>query len=277
MRLTPAHAAKLARLDNGESLPRSQIPKVLLHPLQEAGVVRLIRSGSSYVVRGVPDALARFVEHHWGVQDLSRYAEAAPEKRSRELLSEIAGDSKALPNRPLEGIFLRSFGKCYLREEPLGVAPQGSATLISLDSLPHLRIKTSVLIGIENPRCLWNFECARKYFPELKGLDFTLILRWHWGTAWRQWLAGWNGQILYFPDYDPAGLGIYAAEVLPHCPGARLLVPKDFERLLTERGDRKFYVTQEVRFPQQVNEEILSVMETLRKHRKGLEQESLLF
>ena len=58
MRLTIAQAAKLVKLDAGESLPKSQLSKSVLLPLQQAGVVSLEKAGSSYVVRGVPGKLA---------------------------------------------------------------------------------------------------------------------------------------------------------------------------------------------------------------------------
>jgi len=277
MRLTPAHAAKLARLAAGESLPRSRLPKALLGPLQQANVVRLQKSGSSYVVRGIPGKLLGFVEHHWGVRDLLCLAKATPENRTREMLAEIAGDSKALPSRPFEGIFIRSFGSCFVGDEPLAMTPPGCATLISLNELPRLRVETQYLVGIENVRCLWNFERARKYFPQLEGLHVTLALRWCWSAAWRQWLAGWSGHLLYFPDYDPAGLRIFAKEVLPYRADARLLIPADFEALLNKRGDRKLYVLQErLRFLEH-HTDLVNVSDSLRKIRKGLEQESLLF
>ena len=143
--------------------------------------------------------------------------------------------------------FIRSFGSCFVGDEPLAVTPPGCATLISLNELQRLRVETQYLVGIENVRCLWNFERARKYFPQLEGLHVTLALRWCWSAAWRQWLAGWSGHLLYFPDYDPAGLRIFAKEVLPYRADARLLIPADFEALLNKRGDRKLYVLQERR------------------------------
>ena len=140
MRLTCAQAGKLARLDAGESLPRSQLSKDLLFALQKADVVRLENSGSSYVVRGLPGKLASFVEHHWGVRDLVRYAQANPKNRSRGLLAEIAGDSKALPNRPFDGIFVRSF-QSFLASKPLNsvLRLRGGSVLRSGD-LPRLRM-----------------------------------------------------------------------------------------------------------------------------------------
>ena len=249
MRLSCAQAAKLARLDAGESLQRRQLTKALLEPLQQANVVRLEPSGSSYVVRGIPGQLASFVEQQWGIRDLVRYAKAGPDNRSREAMADIAGDSKALPTSPFDGIFLRSFGRCYLRDKPLGTTSLGSALLITLSELPHLRIDTRHLIGVENVECLWKFENARKHFPELEGLDYTLVLRWRWGTAWREWLNLWKGQMLYLPDYDPAGLKIFATEVLRYRPDAHLLVPQSFEAILEKRGSRNLYLKQESCLP----------------------------
>jgi len=277
MRLTCAQAAKLVRLDAGESLPRSQLSKGLLYTLQKADVVRMEKSGSSYVVRGIPGKLASFVEHHWGVRDLARYAQANPTNRSRELLADIAGDSKALPNRPFDGIFIRSFDNCFLANKPLNSSPPGTAVLITVGNLPHLRVETPYLVAVENAECLWNFEKAKRYFPDLTGLDYALVLRWHWGGAWRQWLDGWRGQLLYFPDYDPAGLRIFATEVLPHRPSARLLIPQDFETILQERGERDLYLKQEKFLPVlDEHAELARLCRALRKVRKAFEQESLL-
>jgi hypothetical protein len=266
-------------MEAGQSLPRSQLPKSLLEALQQAGVVQLEKSGSSYVVRGLPGSLADFVERHWGIRDLAQYAEAAPDIRSRGMLADIAGDSKALPNKPLGGIFIRSFGNCFLADQPLNTSPLGSAVLVSLGHLPKLRIDAPHLIAVENVECLWKFEIAQSYFPVLSGLNFALALRWHWGSVWRQWLKGWPGKLLYFPDYDPAGLRIFATEVLAREPNAQLLVPQDFEAVLEQRGKRELYLKQE-KYLNLVetfeHQDLARVCRALRKTRKALEQEKLL-
>jgi hypothetical protein len=277
MRLSPSQAAKLARLAVGESLPKSQLSKTVLAPLQEAHAVRLEQSGSSYVVRGIPAKLARFVEHHWGIRDLTLFAGATPENRNRAMLTDVAGDSKALPTRPFDGIFVRSFGGCYLRDQPLGTTPPGSAVLVTLSELPYLRVETKYLIGIENVECLWKFEEACKHFPLLDGSEFTLVLRWHWGASWKQWLTAWKGQFLYFPDYDPSGLSVFATEVLPSRPDAQLLIPQDFDAILDGRGKRPLYVKQERLLPTTCEHaEVAQLCLLLRRARKALEQEDLL-
>lgn len=277
MRLTCAQAAKLVRLNAGESLPRSELSKAVLGPLQRAGAVRLERSGPSYVVRGLPGKLASFVEQHWGIRDLERYAQATPDQRSRELLADVAGDSKALPHQPLQGIFIRSFGNCFLADKPLGSSPPGTAVLITLEELAQLRVEAGYLIAVENVECLWHFEKTLRFFPDLQDSEYALVLRWNWGSAWRRWLEAWRGQLLHFPDYDPAGLRIFATEVLPFRPKARLLIPKDFETILETRGKRDLYLKQEKCFPSpNANVEVARLARILRASRKAFEQEELL-
>jgi hypothetical protein len=276
--LTPAQAAKLAHLATGGSLPRSEVGAKLLKPLQDAHVVKLEKSGASYVVRGVPDALSRFVEHHWGVKDLSRFATLTPEKRDRETLALIAADSKALPNSPFDGIFLRSFGSCYIDDQPLGVCPQGTMRFIGIQQVPSLRIHSKALIGIENVRCLLRFEKVAGWFPNLKELDFTLVLRWRWGAPWRRWLRKWPGQFLYLPDYDPSGISIFISEILPFFSSARLLCPPELDSLM-RFGDRDRFVKQEalLRLIDARNQaDITHVVSLIRKHRKSFEQETLI-
>jgi hypothetical protein len=83
-------------------------------------------------------------------------------------MAEVADDSKALPNQPFNGIFIRSFGKGYM---------------------------------------------------------------------------------LYFPDYDPAGLRIFASEVLPFRDKAELVIPQNFEFLLERFGNRELFLQQQQLLP----------------------------
>jgi hypothetical protein len=277
MRLTPAHAGQLARLAAGGSLPKSRLSKELLPTLQNADVVQLEPSGSSYLVRGIPGKLEKFVEHHWGIRDLKRFAQATPDNRSRESLAEIAGDSKALRTSPLAGIFIRSFGNCFLQGQPLAMTPSGSAIFVAPSRLRDLEVSAATLIAVENPACLLNFEKTSRHFPGQKLDDIALVLRWSWGSAWQDWLRRWPGTVLHFPDYDPAGLRIFASEVLSRRPEAKLLIPEGFEAILEKHGSRKLYLRQEPLNIQLANDpRIKPVSILLEFHRKALEQEELL-
>ncbi len=277
MRIGRAQAERLHRLSLGESVRKSQLPKSLLEALTRGNVVRLEKSGSSYVVRGIPGKIENFVRLTWGIRDLEGFANSPTKDLTRTHLAQVADDSKALNTRPLDGIFIRSFGNCFFEEHPLSYTPPGTSLLIRTSELEHLRIQSECLIAVENVECLWQFEKTYKYFPQLAGLDFTILLRWHWGVAWRRWLKCWKGQMLYLPDFDPAGLRIFATEVLRFKSDAQLLVPKDFELVLQDRGRRDLYLKNEHCFPPlDSHPEIARVGRCLKAARKAFEQEMLL-
>lgn len=277
MQLSPSQAVKLLRLNRGESLPKSQLTSTVLETLRAGDAVVYEKSGAGTCIRGIPGAVAKIAEYHWGIRDLQKYSLITTENRDRAELSQIAGDSKALPTHPLRGIIFRCLGDCFLGEEPLGRNPEGSSTLITLKRLSALRITTSTIVAVENVESLHRFEHILPSFPQLQNLRYTLALRWNWGSAWRDWLAGWNGRLLYLPDYDPAGLRIFVSEVLPFSDSAELLIPQDFEALLGRDGRRELFLKQEHLLPAaHPNEQVQRLVAALRKSRKGLEQEQLL-
>jgi hypothetical protein len=277
MQLSPAQAVKLLRLERGESLPKSQLPSAVLEALRAGDAVVYEKSGAGTSIRGVPGAVAKLVEYRWGIRDLDKYSRITIENRNRAELSQIAGDSKALPTNPLRGIILRCLGDCFVGAEPLGWNPEGSSTLITLNRLPALRVTTPTIVAVENVDNLHGFEHMLPSFPQLQNLRYTLALRWNWGAAWRNWLTGWNGRLLYLPDYDPAGLRIFITEVLPFRESAELLIPQDFDALLKRFGRRDLFLKQEHLLPvAHPNEQVHWLVAALRKSRKGLEQEQLL-
>jgi hypothetical protein len=107
--------------------------------------------------------------------------------------------------------------------------------------------------------------------------DIALTLRWHWGELWRNRLSNWRGQLLYIPDYDPAGLRVFHSEVRPQRPDVRLLIPDGLESLIEDRGDHKLYLKQE-RFLDSLDgdPQVSPIVQMLRSARKALEQEALL-
>ncbi len=277
MQLSPSQAAKLLRLNKGESLPKSQLTPKVLEALRAGDAVVYEKSGAGTSIRGIPGEVAKIAEYRWGIRDLEKYFQVTPENRDRAELSQIAGDSKAVPTHPLKGIIIRCQGDCFLSEEPLGRNPEGSSTLVTLKRLPALRISTAVIVAVENVENLHWFERMLPHFPSLQNQHHTLVLRWNWGAAWRNWLAGWTGRLLYIPDYDPAGLRIFVTEVLPFKESAELLIPQDFEALLERFGRRDLFLKQEhLIAAEHSNEQLKWVTSALRKLRKGLEQEQLL-
>jgi hypothetical protein len=163
-----------------------------------------------------------------------------------------------------------------LGDQRLASTPPGSAIFLSKSKILQLKVKTATLIGIENAECFLKFEKCLSHFPDLAQLDVVLVWRWSWGIAWQRWMRRFEGSVLYFPDYDPAGLAIFATQVLPHRPDARLLLPKNLDALLS-KGKRQLYLKQEFLLRTLPwHPDIDAVAKHLRLLRKALEQESLI-
>ena len=276
MRLTSQQASVLVRLDAGESIARSSLSRALLRALQASNAVRLERSGSSYVGRGIPGRLAAFAGHECGIRDLPGFAELDPETRTRADLARLAGDTKALTINPLDGIFLRLTSAAELHGKPLNSTPEGCAHFIAASELPHLSAPTPLWIGVENAESFLRFERCLRHFSEFNFRHATLVWRWSWGGKWHTWLRERDGELMWFPDYDPAGLAIFSTQILSCRPDAQLLIPNDFDELLKD-GNRELFLRQEGMLKSLPAEPgVQAVASAIKRVRKVLEQEMLI-
>jgi hypothetical protein len=276
MRLTSQQASVLVRLDAGESIARSALPRALLRALQASNAVRLERSGSSYVVRGIPGRVGAFAGHECDIRDLPGFAALDPETRTRADLARLAGDTKALTINPLDGIFLRLSGAAELHGKPLNPTPEGCAHFIAVSELPHLSVPTALWIGVENAESFLRFESCRRHFPDFDFRHAAIVWRWSWGGKWQTWLRERAGRLIWFPDYDPAGLVIFSSQILSCRPDVQLLVPNDLDGLL-EHGSRKLFLRQESMLDSlPADREVQTVASRIKRVRKALEHEMLI-
>ena len=276
MRLTSQQASVLVRLDGGESIARSALSRALLRVLQASNAVRLERSGSSFVVRGIPGRVAAFAGHECGIRDLPGFAALDPETRTRADLARLAGDTKALTINPLDGIFLRLSGAAELHGKPLNPTPEGCAHFIAASELPHLSAPTPLWIGVENAESFLRFESCRRHFPEFNFRHAALVWRWSWGGKWHAWLRERAGEFIWFPDYDPAGLAIFSSQILSCRPDAQLLIPNDLDELL-KNGNRELFLRQESMLDSlPADPGVQAVARAIKCVRKALEQEMLI-
>jgi hypothetical protein len=276
MRLTSQQASVLVRLDAGESMARSALSRTLLRALQASNAVRLERSGSSYVVRGIPGRVSAFAGHECGIRDLPGFAALDPETRTRADLARLAGDTKALTINPLDGIFLRLSDAAELHGKPLNPTPEGCAHFIAASELPHLSVPTPLWIGVENAESFLRFESCRRHFPDFDFRHAAIVWRWSWGGKWQAWLRERAGKLIWFPDYDPAGLVIFSSQIRSCRPDVQLLIPNDLDELL-EHGSRKLFLRQESMLDSlPADRDVQAVASRIKRVRKALEHEILI-
>lgn len=278
MQVTKAQAAKLAQLQAGADLPRSALPQALLQKLQGAGIVHAFRAGGGHRLKADAGPLADYARMHWHIDDLAAFAAEDAASRDRRTLIELAGDSKALPTRPLRGLFIRPWGASVrVGGAVLEQQPEGACHFVHESLLPSLVVEPRCVYGIENAEVLLHFERLR----DAPTGPACLVLRQHWGEAWREWLTAGSVEFLHFADFDFSGALIFETEVLRFAPHAHLHVPSDIDDLLSQvvspdlfdgqAAQRLHYLN---RTPQHAD--VARLVAALLRHRRALEQEALL-
>lgn len=275
MQISPVQASKLLQLDQGASLPRTAIPKVLREDLVNRGAIRLQRSGPGYRMVADPEKLKSVLENHYSIRDLDSFVSLRDEnERSRAKITQITGNSKALPVAPMKGLYFGVLGDAEIFIEGKSARPHsGTALFVPTSRIQSLSIHPLCIIGIENVEAFLNAGRLRLPLPS----DAVTILRWNWGTEWRKWIENYSPEFLYAGDYDWAGVAIFERQVLPISPKARFLVPDNFREKL-ENGNAALFHSQEDRFQKYKpsGNQGAMIYETVRKCRKALEQESLI-
>jgi hypothetical protein len=134
------------------------------------------------------------------------------------------------------------------------------------------------IVGIENPE---NFRFIEKQKHLFKDIQPLFVSRYPQNQSKDlvKWLQSIPNNYLHFGDFDFAGIGIYLNEFKKHLDEKALFfVPNNMEELIRLNGNRKLYNEQNINFKvERINEEnLLKLIETIHKYRKGLEQELLI-
>jgi hypothetical protein len=275
MLLTTAQARTLLRLADGEVLAQSLLSEGVRRALLAENALDRRRCGPGFVMSADSRRLRDVIKTRWGIADLEGFiTEGEADERSRAGLALAAADSKALPNNPMSGTYLRTLGRASVT---LGgtraVVPDGGALFVPVKMLAAMVVEPSVIIGVENGASFFNIERMGLGIPA----DAVVFWRSGWGTQWRKWLAAAKPDFYYAGDYDPAGLAIFEHEVLRYCSDARLLVPDKLAELVDQYGSQTLYEKQESRYGDlhPTDPAAAAVLDVIRSRRKGLEQETL--
>jgi hypothetical protein len=84
---------------------------------------------------------------------------------------------------------------------------------------------------------------------------------------------------LHFGDFDFAGIGIYLNEFKRHLADrTTFFVPKNIDKLIGDHGNKQRYDEQKINFEVKSIQEdnLLQLIDTIHKYRKGLDQEILI-
>lgn len=225
--------------------------------------------------------LHNYLHHKFSIPSLDEYVLFQQSKEIKRSDAVRAASDSKFRGRPLFGkleINVYDEISCTLHGSPFILRPmQGTASVIhdhrGFDIPPEVTI-----VVIENEENFRNIDQQRYLF---EGITPLFVWRYQNSTAIATWIKRTGNRYLHFGDYDPKGLHIYLAEFRNKIGAEKcsFFIPEDLDELVFRYGNERLYNEQHESL-KQVEEaglpELENVIATLKKYRKGLEQEILI-
>jgi hypothetical protein len=274
-------AEKLLLLLQGQQLPASKLKHALVDELKEEGIIQERLSGRTKSTLFITDATAfnNWLYNRFSIPDLQGYITAVTnETATRADLVAISSDSKAAARRTFKGFLVNSYIPIEgtLNGQPFIIHPTQGTFQFVYDFEQFIPAPGVVIIGVENAE---NFRFIYKQQHLFAGIKPLIISRYpqEQSKDVMKWLLSIPNDYLHFGDYDFAGINIYMQEYKKHLgERASFFIPPGIEQLLEKYGNRKLYDLQHLNASPITEEPLKHLIALIHKHKKGLEQESLL-
>ena len=278
----PVHIAeKLLQLSQGEVIPSGKAKHALIEELVSERIIE--RTGRIQKKLTIVDnkPLFLYLQNKHGINDLKKYIEVyQKENLQRNELVEISSNSKLKQVRTFKGFLVNSYIpiQATLNGKPITINFTEGTFQFIYDFENFIPDENVTIVGIENPENFRYIEKQKHLFKEIQPL-FVSRYPQNQSKDLVKWLQSIPNNYLHFGDFDFAGIGIYLNEYKRHLEKKALyFTPNNIEELIKLNGNRKLYNEQNINFKVElINErDLLKLIETIHKYRKGFEQEILM-
>lgn len=278
----PVHIAeKLLQLSQGEVIPSGKAKHALIEELVSERIIE--RTGRIQKKLTIVDnkPLFLYLQNKLGINDLRKYIEVyQKENLQRNELVDISSNSKLKQVRTFKGFLVSSYIplQATLNGKPITINFTDGTFQFIYDFEKFIPEENVTIVGIENPENFRYIEKQKYLFKDIQPL-FVSRYPQNQSKDLIKWLQSIPNNYLHFGDFDFAGIGIYLNEYKKHLEKKALFfVPNNMEELIKLNGNRKLYNEQNINFKvERINEEnLLKLIGTIHKYRKGLEQEAFI-
>lgn len=271
---------QLLMLFKGESVPSSSFKGDLVNELLDNDVIVPIVHGRRKTYRAVsPAVLSDFLTSNYEISDLEAYAafQAGPTPL-RSIQVAALGDSKAIRRRTMRGFMVNTYEPitALYKGKTIEIRPYDGMFTFIYDYYAFALTSDVTIVGVENCE---NFRWVSKQKDLFKHLGKVLfVCRYPQSGDLVRWLQTIPNRYVHFGDFDLAGVFIYQNEFYNRLGDrANLFVPKDIESRL-KNGSRERYDVQIRKYSHMkiTDERIRPVVEMIKKHRRGYDQEGYI-
>lgn len=246
----------LLKLKELGELNFSQVPKILLKQLQDEFLieVKTISGKKKKVI-----AKKQFYKAYKDIENIKT-------SQTRAELIKANSHTKAKKISPQDGLYIN--GNCKIEDINLPIFENSA---LFLKEIPYIS-KDILIICLENFENLIYFKSQTKYFQED---NILFVFRNSMMLKLLERLDSLENKIIYFADFDLAGIFIYETQILPRCKKVEFYIPKDIENLIEEYGSKDLYSKQYDKYRnfKSENIDIKNLINIINKNQKVLEQE----
>lgn len=246
----------LCLLKKNKELNYSQVPKDLLSKLKDEGLIE-IKILSAKRKKVLINNL--FLEKYRDIEDIIK-------AKTRHELVALNQDSKVKRISPQDGLYVN--GKCQIEHL---ILPLFAKSAMFLKEIPILE-KDTLIVIVENFENLIYFE------NQLKLFSTSNILFIYRNKKMLEAICTLENKIIYFGDFDLAGIAIYMEQILPRNPKISFFIPHNIEKLIENYGSRELFDKQFNKYKnlKSTNIRLQNLIDIIKKHQKALEQEYFL-
>lgn len=251
------HIAKymqtLLKLKEFQELNYSAVPKELLKQLldEKLVVVRTISAKRKKIL--VTEAF--FQEY----KDLENIQNAT----SRAELIALQSHSKIKKIAPQDGLYLN--GNCEILNVKL---PLFNKSAVFLKEIPEIS-KDILIVVVENFENLIFWEEQLRYFQKE---NILFIFR---NKMMLKFIENIENKIIYFGDFDLAGIDIFQTQVLVKNKNIEFFIPQNIEEDIKQYGSRELFTKQFSKYKniKSQDSKMQNLIDIIIKNQKGIEQE----
>lgn len=250
------HLKTLLKLKEQKELNYSQVPKNLIEELKSENLIEI------KIISANKKKIIVKEQFYTKYKDLEEIEKAT----SRSELVKTNSHTKAKKISPQDGLYIN--GNCMIEDVKLPLFPPSKSSALFLKEFPTIS-KDILVVGVENFENLIYFKSQLKYFQD------NNILFVYRNSAMLRFIANIENEVIYFGDFDLAGIHIYLYEICKFNKNVKLFIPQNIEELIKNNGSSELYKKQFSKYKDlnSKNGIIQYLIDIINKNQRSLEQE----
>ena len=281
MKISLNIAEKLMLLLQENKIAASKLKHPIIQDLIAEGIVH--KPGKIKSLLSITDKqqFELYLKNHLSINDLPAYIETLKKINiTRADLVQVATDSKLKALRTFKGFLVNSYTPipAILNYQPFTVQPTLGTFSFIYDFEHFIPAPNVTIVGIENPENFRHINKQQYLFSTITPL-FVCRYPQNQSKDLIKWLSSIPNNYIHFGDFDFAGISIFLYEYKKHLgKKATFYTPPNIDILLKNAGSKKRYDEQKINFKiENIEEEnILELIKTMHRYKKGLDQEFLI-